>query len=123
MFDGYVVAVHGETAKPAGLGALVDDRTIVTCAHVVNLALGRPENAEPQPKGRLTVSWPRLATKRTVAATVAAWRPPATGDLAVLRVVDDHLPADVHPARLADDVPDPSVRLRVFGYPAGRPKG
>ena len=42
MREGFVVRVlRAGSAVPAGVGLVVGDRHVLTCAHVVNTALGR----------------------------------------------------------------------------------
>jgi hypothetical protein len=70
-----------------GMGAVVGtgfvvssvDRTLygVTCAHVANLAFGRPlESVDPPPETTIWGELPFVGRKR-VACRVVAWRPPA----------------------------------------------
>src|SRR5580698_7464160 len=66
---------------PAGVGFVVDDTHIVTCAHVVNTAMGRDRRAQdkPDPRVRIRVDFPMLgdtggAPVRECA--VEAWTPP-----------------------------------------------
>jgi WD40 repeat protein len=127
---GYETAiVRLRSLKPgqptAGLGLLISSTQLVTCAHVVNTALGRgPRVQEPPGESeRVLVEFPQLApghvwTARTVAS---AWAPPpatgmAGGDIAGL-ILEQVMPADAAPARFAAAVPEPGTSLRVFGYP------
>ncbi|NUT96758.1 MAG: NACHT domain-containing protein [Saccharothrix sp.] len=106
-----------------GLGVLVGPREILTCAHVVNLALGRGQLDGDRPDGvEVVVGEQRLA------ARVEQWTPPppregAPGDdIAGLRLDVD---APVPPARLITTVPGIGQEVRVFGYPGkpARPAG
>jgi hypothetical protein len=47
----FTVRLRTAAGKPAGLGALVTESQILTCAHVVNAALGLPPNAQDKPTG------------------------------------------------------------------------
>jgi WD40 repeat protein len=95
---------------------------VVTCAHVVNTALGRQQRdqAPPDPSGRVQVEFPLLPdTVRR--ARVVAWAPPpgsgaGGGDVAGLELTEK-APDGTAPARLAAAEPEPGARLRVFGYP------
>ncbi|WP_309112471.1 trypsin-like peptidase domain-containing protein [Saccharothrix sp.] len=101
-----------------GLGVLVGGREIVTCAHVVNLALGRDKLDAERPE-RVEVQ----VGERTFEARVEQWVPPparegAPGDdVAGLRLDD---PAPVEPARLITTLPGIGQEVRIFGYP-GKP--
>jgi hypothetical protein len=121
----------------AGAGLLISDSRIVTCAHVVNVALGRDkaDQTEPEPDCVITVDFPliddaKLATRRT--CKLVAWRPltPAGGssqDLAGLELADDVLPNKAGPARVMDSAAATNVPVQVFGYPSlpkdPRPQG
>ncbi|MEJ2854550.1 MULTISPECIES: trypsin-like peptidase domain-containing protein [unclassified Saccharothrix] len=101
-----------------GLGVLVGARQIVTCAHVVNLALGREKLSGDRPD-RVEV---QVGGHRMV-AVVAQWVPPpvregAPGDDVAGLVVDVDVP--VAPARLVTTLPGVGQEVRVFGYP-GKP--
>jgi hypothetical protein len=66
---GFVVRLLAPGGLPVGVGVLVGQREIVTCAHVVNAALGRETTAQDQPGEPVAVEFPLLA--------VAAGGPPA----------------------------------------------
>lgn len=122
---------------------------VVTCAHVVNLALGRDARSPEQPDEPVEVDFPALdgppdsttdsatnsaADGRTggrtggtaVVARVHSWAPPPPeegrpgDDLAVLEL---DLPAGVTPARLISTPLRNGSPVDVLGYPAGRPDG
>lgn len=109
----------------AGVGVLVDERHIVTCAHVVNTALGSPDQLDQADKTgqRVAIEFPLLAGMGMREAVVETWLPPpqsgvGEGDLAVLVLQKGDLPGGAKPAELAlERVPSP---VSVFGYP-GKP--
>ncbi|WP_217238383.1 trypsin-like peptidase domain-containing protein [Streptomyces sp. AC555_RSS877] len=89
--------VHTRGATGAGLGAgvVVADGFLLTCAHVVNAALGRPKLTVTQPTEQdmlqVAVSFPSLGTKHH-AVELASWMAPRPegeqwwdGDLALLK--------------------------------------
>ncbi|MFF9784250.1 trypsin-like peptidase domain-containing protein [Streptomyces nigrescens] len=104
----------------AGGGVLVSDDggnvSVLTCAHVVNMALGRHQFAAEKPTSdRVTVAFPSAPGQRAPAGVIGWW--PARslrekegmvagteqrwrGDIALLNVTDD-LPEPVQPVRLA----------------------
>lgn len=69
---------HGEQAL--GAGVLVADRLVLTCAHVVNSALGRDRFAQdtPGPGDTVTLRLPHVAAGRDLTARVLRelWVPP-----------------------------------------------
>ncbi|WP_446751256.1 nSTAND1 domain-containing NTPase [Streptomyces noboritoensis] len=131
--EGFVVRIRHATAEPpmaAGVGCVVGERHIVTCAHVINAALGRDEadRERPPDSARIRVDFPLLGDAEGAPlreCRVAAWDPPAAPglggrDTAGLVVVGDTLPVGAGPARLVA-VPGggaEDVRAGVFGYPA-----
>jgi uncharacterized protein YjbI with pentapeptide repeats/3',5'-cyclic AMP phosphodiesterase CpdA len=120
--DTFLVAILDPAGQPVGLGVLVGDGEVLTCAHVVNAALEQDLRAAAQPARPVRVRWPNLAGSAPVEATVVAWRSLADGDLAALKLVGD-VPAVAVAAQLDPTVPLVQGPLRVFGYPAGRPRG
>jgi hypothetical protein len=63
-----------------GMGILVAPRLVLTCSHVVNLALGRDatEATEPGSRASIVVGFPFADdVKRT--ATIKSWHPPGVG--------------------------------------------
>lgn len=78
--------VEGGGAQTAGAGWLCAHNLVVTCAHVVNAALGRPRESEAQPDSSALV-WVRAPVLGDGSAAiekkwrVVAWTPPAKSDL------------------------------------------
>jgi hypothetical protein len=153
-----VVVVRDLSGGPAGLGVLIDRSRVVTCAHVVERALGRDTGAarstdgagNPDAAGGIArqVRVQLLRRERDggdrclldVLAVVSDWDPPASADLAVLTLpppAPGMVPAAALPAGEVPAAAVPVARLsacgldvgrwpqplRVFGYPAGRPRG
>jgi WD40 repeat protein len=112
----------------AGLGLLVGAGLVVTCAHVVNTALGRRQD-EQVPPGRsdvVQVDLPLLPGSPVRDARVVCWQPPGSweagaGDVAGLILTED-APEDAVPARFMTAIPAPGTWLRVFGYPGDPPR-
>jgi WD40 repeat protein/3',5'-cyclic AMP phosphodiesterase CpdA len=129
---GFIVRLQTSSGDPAGVGVVVGARQIITCAHVVNSALGRDLRAQEQPDGPVFVTFPLLVAggngPSPYKAQVARWLPPprkdATGDdLAGLVLIDGaQLPAEVMPARLGETNPRPGQVVDVFGYPGTPPR-
>jgi hypothetical protein len=109
----------------AGLGVLVGGREVVTCAHVVNTALGLGQRAQARPEAMVQVEFPLLPGAPVRTARVVSWAPPplvgaAGGDVAGLLLNED-APTGAAPARFAAAAA-PGARLRVFGYPGSPPR-
>jgi Trypsin-like peptidase domain len=131
--EGFTVRVlRSGSAAPAGVGFVVDDLHIVTCAHVVNTALGRDQRAQdkPGPQVRVQVDFPMVgnaAGAPSRSCAVQAWVPPplsgvSGGDVAGLVLVGEGLPGRAGPARLVDPVTARDATAGVFGYPGDPPR-
>src|SRR5215831_18250130 len=131
--EGFTVRVlRAGSAVPAGVGFVVGERHIITCAHVVNTALGRAQRTpdRPAPEIRIGVEFPLLgdadgSPKRT--CKVAAWTPPPAsglsgGDVAGLTLVGEGLPDGAGPARLMTVGRAQNIEVDVFGYPGDPPR-
>jgi Trypsin-like peptidase domain len=128
---GFVVGLIGPRGDAVGVGVLVGAREIVTCAHVVNQALGLDQRSQAAPTDRVTARFPLLGSPDTAveafSAQVRVWMPPpregaAGDDLAGLVLTDDPARVGAKPARLAVNPPDVGSRVRVFGYPGSPPR-
>ncbi|MEV0677783.1 NACHT domain-containing protein [Actinosynnema sp. NPDC050436] len=119
-----VVRFTDSRGRPVGAGVMLDGG-VVTCAHVVNLALGRPPSSAEKPSGEVAFDFPALPGTRA-SAVVRSWAPPPSregmsgDDLAVL---DATSLEGVTPARLVSTPPVPGTGVTVFGYPESHPNG
>ena len=133
--EGFTVRVQRSgSAIPAGVGFVVDDTHIITCAHVVNTALGRDQRAQDKPGPLVRVRWISrcwavLAGAPSRSCAVQAWVPPPSsgvsgGDVAGLVLVGEgeRLPERAGPARLTDPATVRDVAAWVFGYPGDPPR-
>jgi WD40 repeat protein/energy-coupling factor transporter ATP-binding protein EcfA2 len=130
--EGFTVRVlHSGSAVPAGVGFVVDERHIVTCAHVVNSALGRDKRAQEKPglAVRVDVDFPLLGDQGPPmrGCRVEAWAPPPTTgiggeDMAGLTLIGEALPVGAGPARLAERASRHDPAVQVFGYPDDPPR-
>ncbi|MGW7002213.1 VMAP-C domain-containing protein [Streptomyces sp. NPDC054933] len=112
----FVSVLREHDRLAAGGGVLLTERHLLTCAHVVNVALGKEllESADPGPV-RIGAVFPGSGTRVPHEARVAHWVPPRrtrggldwSGDLAVLELED---PAPVVPPRWSEMVPGQGVR-------------
>lgn len=117
--------------RAVGLGFAISQAHVVTCAHVVNSALGRPDKRDPARPGDATVIRLRFVIGSTPgdegyrAASVAGWLPAEAGtfdldDVAVLELAET-APAHVRvprPARYR-----PLMPVQMWGPQPGRPDG
>src|SRR3954447_26105296 len=129
----YIVRLPHPRAQNStvGLGFIVDDSHIVTCAHVVNVTLGLDPLVQDHPGREARVAF-RLPLNGDVireAQPTDCWDPPpiagvANGDIAGLEIVGERLPAAIVPARL-DDRTSVGSTVHIFGYPtySNRPAG
>ncbi|MDH6133589.1 energy-coupling factor transporter ATP-binding protein EcfA2 [Kitasatospora sp. MAA4] len=124
-----LLRVHGSQGGSVGVGFLVTEDLVLTCAHVVSTALGLPGGETPPEGAQLTLDAALLAVPGQEPvpgrASVRVWGPaqPASVDLAVL-ALDAPLPG-TRPIRLIKTGPQETWdhQARVFGFPQGRPGG
>lgn len=120
-----LVRVSGPDGQPVGAGTLVDGSRIITCAHVVNSSLGRHRHEQSQPTDTVTVDFPCLDDRVSVAAEVVRWLPiddDDRGDVAVLRLLGE-APAGSRPVAFLDGAELCDHPFRVLGFPPGFPEG
>ena len=131
-YESAIVRIVGRAAgRPtAGVGVLVGSREVVTCAHVVNAALGRNhrEQSQPATSDLVQLEFPMLPGPpvRTAAVAADAWRPPpqtgaSGGDVAGL-LLNEEAPAAAARAKFSRATEAPGTRLRVYGYPDMPPR-
>jgi len=126
---GYVVRVLTASSGTVGVGVLLDSKHLITCAHVVNAALGREKRSQPQPTGAdlvdLELALPGPKPSRMLKARVVKWLPPllrglSSNDLAGLEIVAGEFGTDPAFPSLSDDDPRSGTEVQVFGYPEPR---
>lgn len=118
----HAAAVVARLAGPggsAGAGFLIAPDLVISCAHVVNLALGRQAACAEAPKSPITIDLP-FARLAGIQARVVEWRPMApyrqrgAGELHDVAVLALSAPVTgIPPARLATG----GGALRCFGFP------
>ncbi|MFF3503778.1 trypsin-like peptidase domain-containing protein [Streptomyces sp. NPDC003247] len=131
-----MLQIRDRRGEPVGLGFLVTDELALTCAHVVDAALGTAPGTEPADHARIEVALPLLrspagstpdsaaAGAPHVTARVEHRVPPqpsGAGDVAVLRL--SAVVPGSRPVRLVDEPDVWQHPARVFGFPVGRPGG
>jgi hypothetical protein len=126
--EGFTVRVlRADLSGAAGVGFIVGDGRIVTCAHVVNAALGREKTEQTEPKqgSLIKVDFPLLDGAESAGrrdCRLRKWLPPpqpgiSGRDLAVLELAHGALPAKAGPARLMDPAGARNASVQIFGYP------
>jgi hypothetical protein len=116
-----------DTQDHAGMGLAIDVHHVLTCAHVVNVALERDMLSQDRPEASVEVAFPMLGNPASVSASIVGWRPPGElpqDDIAVLRL-EQPVPAEAGTAVLAD-VTGMSLdgdELSVFGLAQGERLG
>jgi 3',5'-cyclic AMP phosphodiesterase CpdA len=127
----FLVRLLTSSCTAAGVGVLVGQNEVMTCAHVVNSAMGLPPRSQDHPDGAVAIEFPLLAGDGGEVprchARVTSWLPPprdgAVGDdLAGLVITDGSVPARAAPAQLAGSTPRAGLIVDVFGYPGLPPR-
>jgi ABC-type phosphate transport system substrate-binding protein len=126
------VRISSKDDRTVGFGMLVGPSQVVTCAHVVNVALGRDPNTPDQPvdAGDMKLDFPLLHMEtrhhrpyRT--ARVVAWKEPGNpedgGDDVAGLELNERAPDGAVPAKFRASPPKTDTWLKVFGVPAGDP--
>jgi hypothetical protein len=116
--------------KPVGIGFLVDQQHLLTCAHVVTTALGLPLSAgRPTIDNLILCDFPLIDSvkRKRFTGEVVGWEPYQStptyrGDLACLRL-HGKLPHESKPAQLKVKASLWQERFRAFGVPNGHPHG
>lgn len=131
---GFVVGIRKNGSDlPVGVGFVVADRHVVTCAHVVNAALGRDLLSAERPRedARVQIDFPLLGEGDGPPlrnCLVAVWDPPSSDgqygrDIAGLVFVGgDVLPPGGGPARLLDSGDIDGCAVSLFGFPGDPPR-
>ena len=131
--DGFTVRVLcGGSTVSAGLGFVVGERHIVTCSHVVNVALGRGarEQSMPGADERVYIDFPILGDNEGAPVRkcrVQVWVPPprsghSGGDVAGLILLGEGMPDGAGNARLLDSVSALDTAIDIFGFPGNPPR-
>jgi Ca-activated chloride channel homolog len=125
----WICTIQTAAGEPAGVGFVVDDSHVLTCAHVVNAALRRDERDQrrPGPNDRVVLEFSLLNATPLRRAGVAEWLPPpeqgepvrGPSDIALLEVTES-LPTAAAAATLAPATEHATVE--VFGYPLNPPR-
>jgi hypothetical protein len=115
-----------QDGQVVGTVFLVSARHVMTCAHVVNEALGSSWDAAECPRASVWIEFPFAQPRggTGLTATVVEWRPPAPGpatDIALLELESEVV--IIRPYRLVAAPPEPGQSFWTKGFPAGHDGG
>lgn len=112
-----VARIETQDDRTAGTGFIVAPGTLLTCAHVAELAGAGPGD-------RVRLVFPHLpgAPRTTAQVLPDGWRAPDAEDVAVLRL-DEDVPDGGRPVRLGSAAGARGHGVRSFGFPAQAPRG
>lgn len=119
-----LVRIPGGTVDHAGMGLLISPLLVLTCAHVVNAALGRDVASQVRPISSDTVDvlFPFALGSKPLKARVVDWAPPKefSGDSALLEL-EHSAPADAGLGTFSVVAPDQLTgsKVSVFGQERG----
>jgi hypothetical protein len=116
-----VIARNSDMSAPAGAGVCLGT-TLLTCAHVVNVALGRDIDDRIRPEGTVFLRFPSLLNEvfhAQIADGADSWSPPPAssrsgGDLCLLHISE---PCSVKPAELWNLEALIGREFRTGGFP------
>ncbi len=70
-----VVRIYSNSGNVIGAGFLVSDKYILTCTHVVAIALDISLGTSEMPTGTVKLDFPRVDSKQQLTAKVVFWLP------------------------------------------------
>ena len=125
---GLVRVLMGGWDVPLGVGFLISDKHVLTCAHVIAQVLSIPPDTPMMPTQTIRLEFPFVTLGTILTARVVRWYPVqfnashALEDIAILEL-ESITPEAVRPLRLvtADDVWGDA--FRAFGFPEGHDEG
>ena len=127
-----IARIRQTKGKVVGAGFLVSNKHILTCAHVVNAAVGRRRLDDPnEPDQEIHLDFPLVASGKILRGRLVQWIPvqpssfilPETGaDIALLEL-ESTLPEGTQPVRLIKAENLWKHPFRVFGFPEGQAVG
>src|SRR6202453_697468 len=106
-----------------GTAFLISTRQVMTCAHVVNIAVGANWNELERPTASVRIEFPFASNYVAVPAHVIEWRPcgdHAAADIAVLELERD---VQLLYYRTVASPPLPGQGFWTKGFPAGQEGG
>jgi len=118
--DSAIVRIYTADLHGIGVGFVVSDGHILTCAHVVAGALGLSRDGVPSDLNQVYVNFPLLAPEEYFSTRVCHWEPDA--DVAGLKMTSDG-PDGSHAVYLVTADHLWGHAFRAFGFPSGYTDG
>ncbi|QNP31437.1 trypsin-like peptidase domain-containing protein [Cylindrospermopsis curvispora] len=101
-----IVRIYSNSSTIVGNGFLVEEKIILTCAHVVADALGVNRDTIEMPHQRVRLDFPFSGTRQLLEARIVFWNPVRPNqfaeDIAGFELLEDLPPNTAQPARLVD---------------------
>jgi Trypsin-like peptidase domain len=127
MAERCMVAICKDSNKLiAGVGFLVSANLILTCAHVVNTALGYEKRSQNRPEEPVPLLFHANVDDSLKSAEIVNWVPPSKErlhrtakpcDIAVLKIDSAQIPQNASVAELVDDFELIGKNFRACGFP------
>jgi len=120
-----IVRIRTVDGRAVGVGFLVAERQVLTCAHVVARVLDLPDDTPAAPEAEVHLDFPLIAPGHILTAHVIRWEPlraNGVGDVAGLELESDP-PAGARAVRLVTSDDLWGHPFRAFGFPAGHHDG
>jgi len=117
-----IVRIYRQNSdKPIGGGFLFNNKSVLTCAHVIENALGIRES-QTRPDGVVKIDFPQVVPIFTINGEINYWNRDL--DIAVLNLIEN-LPDsyNIHPARLKPETVLFSRKFQAFGFPENKSIG
>jgi hypothetical protein len=115
-----IVRVFNQYGVPTGAGLLISEKKILTCAHVVNSALGQEYDPGQIVQTSIVFDIPQIISNQTLTAYVDIWD--KSNDISVL-CCNEKLPFNPVSASLILEKDMWGDQFRVFGFPSGYDHG
>ncbi|MCB2263692.1 MAG: AAA-like domain-containing protein [Candidatus Thiosymbion ectosymbiont of Robbea hypermnestra] len=127
--ESILMRIFDQKGQPVGAAVLIDDKHGVTCAHVVNEALGNPHEAQERPVEDIRIDFPLLEPGQKIAAEIVFWEPISQdgisangGDIAGIRLRQPK-PDAAMPARMVEQTDLWGIDFRTQGFPKCHGRG
>lgn len=119
-----IVRIFSSDDSIVGLGFLITENRIMTCAHVVADAVGIERDDPNLPSQTISVDFPLVDDNKKCTASVIVWLPSQDGmdDIAVLEL-NETAPTSTTPAHLVSVDKLWGVEFGAYGFPQYNPKG
>jgi signal transduction histidine kinase len=119
-FESAIVRIRAADGNVVGVGFLVTNRHILTCAHIVTGVFSLPNGTPDPPQANLDLDFPLLAPDQILTARVSHWQP--TTDIAGLELTSEP-PSESKPVCLVTGSDLWGHSFRALGFPADYDQG